>query len=208
VDGQIPVYVYAHDPITRSGLTAQLRGRSELDLVDGTADTPAAVAVLAVEAVDEKALAMMRNLRSRGCDRTVMVVNSLADDDLVAAVEAGAYSIVWRSQASASWLVETVLKAARGESALPPDVLARLLKQVSRLQRNVLQPRGMAFNGLTGREKDILRLAAEGFATEEIAHKLSYSKRTVTSALHDVAIRYQLRNRTHAVAYAIREGLI
>jgi len=30
----------------------------------------------------------------------------------------------------------------------------------------------------------------------------------VTGALHDVAVRYQLRNRTHTVAYAIREGLI
>jgi DNA-binding NarL/FixJ family response regulator len=207
VNGRIPVYVYAVDPITQTGLSVQLRGRPELTLVEG-ADAPAAVAVLAVDTVDEEVLSLMRGLRGRGCERAVVVVNSLADDDLVAAVEAGACSIVWRAQASASWLAETVVKAARGESALPPDVLNRLLKQVTRLQRTVLQPRGMALNGLSGREKDILRLAADGFATDEIAHKLSYSKRTVTSALHDVAVRYQLRNRTHTVAYAIREGLI
>jgi DNA-binding NarL/FixJ family response regulator len=207
VDGRIPVYVYAVDPITQTGLAVQLRGRSELAVVD-SADAPAAVAVLAVDTMDEETLSLMRGLRLRGCERAVVVVNSLADDDLVAAVEAGACSIVWRSQASAAWLAETVVKAARGESALPPDVLNRLLKQVTRLQRTVLQPRGMALNGLSGREKDILRLAADGFATDEIAHKLSYSKRTVTSALHDVAVRYQLRNRTHTVAYAIREGLI
>lgn len=204
---RVPVYVYAHDPITRSGLTAQLRGRPELELVTVT-DPPPAVAVLAIEAADEPSLQVMRSLRAQGCDHLVLVVNSLSDEDLMAAVEAGAGSIVWRSRASASWLAQTVINAAAGDAALPPEVLARLLKQVTRLRRHVLVPRGLSFNGLSTRERDILKLAADGLDTDEIAHELSYSKRTVTSSLHDVSVRYQLRNRTHAVAYAIREGLI
>jgi DNA-binding NarL/FixJ family response regulator len=207
VDRRISVYVYAHDPITRSGLTAQLRGRPEFELVEAT-DPPPAVAVLAIETADESALQLMRGLRAHGCDHLVLVVNELSDDDLMATVEAGVGSIVWRSRASASWLAQTVINAARGEAALPPEILARLLKQVTRLRRHVLVPRGLTFNGLSNRERDILKLAAEGLDTEEIARQLSYSKRTVTSALHDVSVRYQLRNRTHAVAYAIREGLI
>lgn len=205
---RISVYVYAHDPITRSGLSAQLRGHPELELVTATADPAPAVAVLAIDTADEPALQAMRSLRAQGCDHLVLVVNSLSDDDLMATVEAGAGSIVWRSRASASWLAQTVINAAGGEAALPPEVLARLLKQVTRLRRHVLAPRGLTFNGLSHRERDILKLAAEGLDTEEIARQLSYSKRTVTSALHDVSVRYQLRNRTHAVAYAIREGLI
>jgi DNA-binding NarL/FixJ family response regulator len=208
VDRRISVYVYAHDPITRSGLTAQLRGRPEFELVTADTDPPPAVAVLAIDTADEPALQLMRGLRAHGCDHLVLVVNELSDDDLMATVEAGAGSIVWRSRASASWLAQTVINAAGGEAALPPEILARLLKQVTRLRRHVLIPRGLSFNGLSNRERDILKLAAEGLDTEEIAHELSYSKRTVTSALHDVSVRYQLRNRTHAVAYAIREGLI
>jgi DNA-binding NarL/FixJ family response regulator len=207
-DKRISVYVHAHDPITSSGLIAQLRGRAEFELVEPAPDAPPAVAVLAIETADEQALQLMRGLRVQGCEHLVLVVSSLSDDDLMAAVEAGAGSIVWRSRASASWLAQTVINAAKGEAALPPEVLARLLKQVTRLRRHVLAPRGLAFNGLSGRERDILRLAAEGLDTEEIARELSYSKRTVTSALHDVAVRYQLRNRTHTVAYAIREGFI
>lgn len=207
-DKRISVYVYAHDPITRSGLTAELRGRPEFDLVEATPDAPPTVAVLAIDAADEQALQLMRGLRVQGCEHLVLVVSSLSDDDLIAAVEAGAGSIVWRSRACASRLAQTVINAARGEAALPPEVLARLLKQVSRLRQHVLAPRGLAFNGLSNRERAILKLAAEGFDTEEIARELSYSKRTVTSALHDISVRYQLRNRTHAVAYAIREGFI
>jgi DNA-binding NarL/FixJ family response regulator len=206
-DKRISVYVYAHDPITRSGLTAQLRGRPEFELVLAT-DPPPAVAVVAIDTADEPALQVMRSLRAKGCDHLVLVVDSLSDDDLMSTVEAGAGSIVWRSRASASWLAQTVINAAGGEAALPPEVLARLLKQVTRLRRHVLAPRGLTFTGLSNRERDILKLAAEGLDTEEIARELSYSKRTVTSSLHDVSVRYQLRNRTHAVAYAIREGLI
>jgi DNA-binding NarL/FixJ family response regulator len=205
---RISVLVYAHDPITRSGLIAQLRGRPEFDLTETPPDLPPAVAVLAIETADEQALQLMRGLRMQGCEHLVLVVSSLSDEDLMAAVEAGVGSIVWRSRASASWLAQTVLNAANGEAALPPEVLARLLKQVTRLRQHVLTPRGLAINGLSARERDILRLAAEGLDTDEIARELSYSKRTVTSALHDVSVRYQLRNRTHAVAYAIREGFI
>ncbi|HVX44496.1 MAG TPA: LuxR C-terminal-related transcriptional regulator, partial [Mycobacteriales bacterium] len=49
---------------------------------------------------------------------------------------------------------------------------------------------------------------AEGYSTSEIAEQLAYSERTVKSALHDLTSRYQLRNRSHAVAFAMREGLI
>jgi DNA-binding NarL/FixJ family response regulator len=49
---------------------------------------------------------------------------------------------------------------------------------------------------------------AEGLDTAEIATRLSYSQRTIKTVLHDVTTRLQLRNRSHAVAYALREGLI
>jgi DNA-binding NarL/FixJ family response regulator len=55
---------------------------------------------------------------------------------------------------------------------------------------------------------EVLRLLADGLDTSEIAHKLAYSERTVKNVVHDVTTRLQLRNRSHAVAYALREGLI
>ena len=72
----------------------------------------------------------------------------------------------------------------------------------------VLAPRGLSFAGLNDRERDVLRLVAEGHDTAEIATLLSYSERTVKNVLHDLNTRLQLRNRSHAVAYAVREGLI
>jgi DNA-binding NarL/FixJ family response regulator len=72
----------------------------------------------------------------------------------------------------------------------------------------MLDPQGMTFSGLSAREIEVLRLVAEGFDTAHIAMQLSYSERTVKNVLHDLTTRLQLRNRSHAVAYALREGLI
>ena len=66
----------------------------------------------------------------------------------------------------------------------------------------------MTLGQLSSREADVLRLVAEGRDTSEIAEELCYSERTVKNVLHDLTTRLQLRNRTHAVAYALREGLI
>jgi DNA-binding NarL/FixJ family response regulator len=41
-----------------------------------------------------------------------------------------------------------------------------------------------------------------------VGHRLYFSERTVKNVIHDVTSRLDLRNRTHAVAYAIRQGLI
>jgi DNA-binding NarL/FixJ family response regulator len=76
------------------------------------------------------------------------------------------------------------------------------------LQQQVLTPRGLSFGGLTTREVDVLKLLADGLDTAQVANHLSYSERTVKNVVQDITRRHNLRNRTHAVAYALRQGLI
>jgi DNA-binding NarL/FixJ family response regulator len=204
---RIPVRVWARDPISLAGLTSALVCRPELKIVDAGAGAQARVALIAADSLDDTVLGMLRSLKVAG-SRTVLVISSLTDDDVLAVVDAGVCAVVWRWEATATWLSQVVAKAAVGHPALPTDVLSRLLKQIGRLNRHVLSPRGLTLNGLSAREADVLRLAADGLDTEEIADRLAYSARTVTSVFHDITRRFQLRNRTHAVAYAIREGLI
>ena len=72
----------------------------------------------------------------------------------------------------------------------------------------MLAPRGLTFRGLTEREVSVLRLLADGKDTAEVWRELFYSERTVKNIVHDITSRLELRNRTHAVAYAIKQGLI
>ena len=202
------VYVYAHDPISQAGLASQLRARQEVEIVDDDVDR-AAVAIVVVDEVDDEATRVVRAIqRNDGIPRVVLVVTRLDDAGMMAGVEAGACALIRRSEAQPERLVAAVQAAMTGEGSVPADLLGRLLEHVGRLQRQVLSPRGLTLSGLTAREIEVLRLVAEGLDTAEIAQALAYSERTIKNIIHDVTARLNLRNRSHAVAYAVRQGLI
>jgi DNA-binding NarL/FixJ family response regulator len=205
---RIPVFVFARDPVSQAGVSAQLRPRPEVVLVADAEVDAAEVAIVVADEVDGDAIRVIRALQRNGCPRVVLVASRLDDAGLVAAVEAGACALIRRTEASGERLAAVVATAASGDGSVPPDLLGRLLEHLGRLQRQVLAPRGLTFTGLSERETEILRLVADGYDTSEIANRMAYSERTVKNALHDVTTRLQLRNRSHAVAYALREGLI
>ncbi len=205
---RIPVYLTASDPISYAGIAGQLRPRPEVRVLGKDEMSAAAVGVVVSDSVCEATLRTLRELRCAGVPQLVVVATQIDDAGLVAAVEVGVAGLVRRAQATPERLVSVISRAAAGEGAVPPDLLGRLLNQVGKLQRQVLGPRGLTFTGLAEREIEVLRLVADGMDTAEIARKLSYSQRTVKNVLHDVTSRLQLRNRSHAVAYALRNGLI
>jgi DNA-binding NarL/FixJ family response regulator len=199
--------LHAADPISHAGVAGQLRHRPEIQMLDADEAERACVAVIVADSVNEETLRVMRGLRCGGA-HLVMVVTQIGDTDLVRIAEVGVAGLVRRGDATPERLVSVITSAALGEGSIPPDLLGRLLNQVGKLQRQVLGPRGLTFSGLAEREIQILRLVADGLDTAEIAVRLSYSQRTVKNVLHDVTSRLQLRNRSHAVAYALRHGLI
>jgi DNA-binding NarL/FixJ family response regulator len=127
---------------------------------------------------------------------------------VLAGLEAGACGLIRRAEATTARLVDAVKSAANGDGTLSPDLLGGLLARIGNLQTEVLRPLGLSFNGLNDREIEVLRLVADGMDTDEIARSLNYSPRTVKNVLHDVTVRFNLRNRSHAVAFALRRGLI
>ena len=205
---RIPVLVYAADPLSQVGVSHQLRSRPELLLVDGDDVNDAKVAVVVAEEADENTTQVVKALQRNRCHRVVLVLTRVDDRGVLSAVEAGACGLLRRTEAVPERLASAVAAAAAGDGTVPPDLLGRLLAQVGRLQRQVLAPRGLTFSGLSERELEVLRLVADGFDTAEIAAKLCYSERTVKNVIHDITTRLCLRNRAHAVAWAVREGLI
>ncbi len=217
----IPVWVKALDPLSQFGLVHALKQRPEIALISDAdlaalqqsqpADqrpAPPVVALVAVDSLDSGAVQVLRAATQRGCRRTVLIGSPIDDVALRTAVELGVSGVLRRTEATADRIVHLLQAAAAGDGSLPPDLLGRLLGQVSRMQRPVLAPSGLSHTGLSDRETQVLRLVADGKDTQEIAHELSYSERTVKNVLHDVTSRLQLKNRSHAVAYALREGLI
>lgn len=200
------VVVKTADPVSRAGITAELGQRGEVLIIDdeGEAD----VALLVVQEVDSATECETRRLRRAGVPAVVLVVARIDDRGLFAAVEAGASALLRRDGATPSRLGAAIRDARAGKGSMPGDLLGRLMEQVTQLQDRVLGPRGMHLNGLSDREIEVLRLVADGRTTSEIAVELSYSERTIKNVIQDVTTRLNLRNRSHAVAYAMRQGLI
>jgi DNA-binding NarL/FixJ family response regulator len=205
---RIPVFVYAADPVSQVGVAGQLRGRPDIAVVDSADPDAAEVAVVVADEVDAETKTVARAIQRNGIPRVVFVVTKLDDAGLLAGVEAGGCGFLRRCDATPERLSDVVSGAAAGDGTIPPDLLGRLLGQLRDLQSNVLSPRGLTLAGLAEREIEVLKLVADGLDTGEIAEKLCYSERTVKNVLHHLTTRLQLRNRSHAVAYAMRNGLI
>ena len=205
---RVRVGVHAGDPITLAGVASHLRARPEFQLVGERQFGEANVLVVCADVVTSEVMSALRRFTENSAARCVLITNELRQADLLAAVECRVVSVLPRADATGDRLAGAVVAAARGRGDLPPDLLGELLSQVERLQRDVLGPRGLTTSGLAPREVDVLRLMAEGWDTAEIAEKLSYSERTVKNVVYAVMSRLGLRNRPHAVAYALRAGVI
>jgi DNA-binding NarL/FixJ family response regulator len=205
---RIGVFLYASDPVSQVGIAGQLRARPELRLTDESDVDSAQVAVVVADEIDEESTRVVRAIQRNGCPRVVMVVTHLDECSLLVAIEAGACGFVRRSESQPETLVRAIISAAAGDGGVPPDLLGGLLNRVSMIQQRVLGPRGLTLSGLTSRELEVLKLLADGYDTAEVARRLAYSERTVKNVVQDITRRHNLRNRTHAVAYALRQGLI
>jgi DNA-binding NarL/FixJ family response regulator len=194
--------------VSEAGLGSQLQYHHDLEVLPSDAALAPDVVVLATDLVDQDTTRTIRSIvRDEGA-RVVLVSSTMDGSAVLAAVEAGVAAIVRRWEATPDQLVTAIRAAATGDGHLPPDLLGRLLQQVGDSScRSALAP-GLRFGGLTQRELTVLRLLAEGYSTREIARRLSYSERTIKNSIHDMVTRFKLRNRAHAVAFAVRQGLI
>lgn len=180
----------SRDHFSIVGESSGLRPRPELDGVD----------VFLFEA-DNGGLRRAVSLARRPAPRLVAVVREPTEEILLDAVGSGVASVMLRRDVSPAGLGATLRTVVAGHTTLPTDFVHTLLRAAS------LEPAKPA-NALTDRELRVLRLLAEGEDTQTIADHLSYSDRTVKNIVHDVLMKLNCKNRTHAVALATRQGII
>jgi len=155
---------------------------------------------LLVFAVDASALRQAVRLADGG-PALVATVRAPSEDLLHDAVEAGVAAILLHDELSPATLAATARSVVSGNASLPRELLPRLLEHAARVA-------SFGPGGLSTREREVLRLLAEGEDTRDIAGYLCFSERTVKNIIHDVLMKLNCRNRAHAVALATRHGVI
>ncbi|OGO58264.1 MAG: hypothetical protein A2V85_13235 [Chloroflexi bacterium RBG_16_72_14] len=140
-----------------------------------------------------------RRIRAEPGAPHVLVLSAYDDADYVsAALQAGAGGYMLKT-AHGRDVIAAVIAVARGEIVLHPAVARQLLRGPGSL------PGGQS---LTEREHEVLRLAARGERTKEMARQLSVSVRTVEGHLTSIFNKLGVSNRTEAILYAASRGWI
>jgi DNA-binding NarL/FixJ family response regulator len=205
---RLRVALYASDPMTMAGIASHLRARPDLQVLTERQNAEAEVFVVATEHVTREAITVLQNAAHSSAPKIILIIDELRETDLKSAIEYGVVAVLPRHRVTGEQIVATITALDRSKGQPPAELLGRLLAQVERVQRDVLRPKGLAEPLLATREKDVLRLLADGLDTAAIAERLCYSERTVKNIVQAVLSRLQLRNRAHAVAYAMRVGVI
>jgi DNA-binding NarL/FixJ family response regulator len=202
---QVGVRVIGTDPLSREGVIRFLQEGADVVVVDEDDTVAAHVAVVVVDRLTDDTISALRAIRKEVGPRIVLLVGDLDTDRIHEAMEVGAVGIMRRVEVTQGSLGRLIRSVFEGEAVVPPDLLTALLGRHP-LADTVFHRSGRL--GVSAREQRVLRLLADGADTREIAHRLCYSERTVKTVIQDIANRFGLRNRAHAVAYAIRQGLI
>ncbi len=204
---KVQVVIESPDHLTRIGLTGAMRMGGKADVV-GHEDLGRAQVLLHATSRFNPATAPRLRQRAIQLDvPIVLVVDELDESDLLTAIDCGVVAVLLRPTISIERLTEYIVCAAEGRASIPSDMLGDLFGQVRTLRRDLVEQRATNRLGLSHREIDVLRLLAEGHDTNEISKKLAYSERTIKNVISSVLTRLGLRNRTHAVACAMRSGL-
>ncbi|MGV9935188.1 LuxR C-terminal-related transcriptional regulator [Streptomyces olivaceoviridis] len=193
------------DPLSEMALDSFVKQSPHLLWTgDGKA---AEVAVAALYSPDTHAVTRLRQQAGERAS-LVLVVGGEWRANLHQAVEQGVRAVLPRGGFTWEAFTQTVRQVRAGHADLPPALQGRLMDQMQYTYREVLVPRGLTPGGLTEREAKVLRLVADGHELQDIGNQLGYSERTIKNVLYGVIKRHRLRNRSHAVSFAIRSGLI
>jgi len=135
----------------------------------------------------------------------VILVTMFDDPESVfAGMRAGARGYVLK-EAEPEELRRAVDAAHRGEVILCPIIASKVLEYWSHTKPR--QP-GMPYERLTQRELQVLQLAADGLSNKEIADRLVISEKTVKNHIANIFSKLNVNDRTQAILYALRKGLV
>lgn len=136
----------------------------------------------------------------------IILVTMFDDPETVfAGMRAGARGYVLK-EAEPEELLRAIEAANRGEVLLCPIIAQKVLDYFGRGPARK-QP-GLPYEALTQRELEVLQLAAKGLSNKEIAHRLVISEKTVKNHTSNIFSKLQVNDRTQAILYGLRKGLI
>jgi two-component system, NarL family, nitrate/nitrite response regulator NarL len=206
----IRVVVADDHPLFREGVISSLAADAEVLVVGEAADAEGAyrlaceqqpdIVLLDVSMPGDGLRAASRIATACPSTRVVMLTVSEDEDDLMAAMKAGASGYVLKG-VSARELSTVIRSVHAGQRYVPPGLAFGVLRDLS-------QPASMnPLSVLSPREREVLALVAGGLNNQEIAHELGLAEKSVKHHMSSILKKLQVRGRVEAALLAVKSGL-
>jgi DNA-binding NarL/FixJ family response regulator len=200
----------------RAGVRAELG--DDIEVVGEAEDVASAVATIGATAPDvvlldvhlpggggvEVLRLVLPAVTTRPDVRFLAVSVSDAADDVIGAIRAGARGYVTKTISGAD-LADAVTRVAAGDAVFSPRLAGFVLDAFAATDAPAIDPE---LDALTGREREVLRLIARGYAYKEIAKELFISVKTVETHVSSVLRKLQLSNRHELTRWATDRRLV
>lgn len=201
--------------IIRQGLRLILETESDFELVGEAGDGAEAlelckklkpdVVLMDLRMPNMDGITAIEKLQKDQPQIAVVILTTFNEDELMLrGLQAGAHGYLLKDT-DRSTLFATIRAAARGETLLKPDIMARVLSKVNSSTKG---SRSSESINLTEREQEVLESIARGERSKEIAAHLGISERTVKAHLASIYNKLGVDSRAAAVAVASQKGLL
>lgn len=137
--------------------------------------------------------------------RIVILTTFELDEYVFDAIRAGAAGFLVKDTRPTE-LIEAVRVVAGGDALLSPSVTRRLIAEFAARAKE--PPASTALEELTGREREVMALAAEGLSNEQIANRLVVSIATAKTHVSRAMVKLGARDRAQLVVLAYETGLV
>ena len=210
---KIRILVVDDHAIVRTGISAWIETEADLELAGEASDGVEAIEkalkldpdVILMDLVMPKkdGIYAITNIIRENPNACILVITSFSEKtSAVPAIKAGASGFIMKDT-SPEEMLRAIREVHRGNPWLSPEI-TRMLMRNNAEQKSHHHLKEL----LTARELDVLKLLAQGLSDEEIAAELVVSKATVRFHVTNVFQKLQLKSRTQAALYAIREGYV
>jgi len=198
--------------MVRIGVSAYLSSQPDMEIIAEADDGEEAVEIalslkpdiILMDLVMEKmdGIEATRLIINQWPEAKIIIVTSFIDDEKVyPALEAGAMSYLLKTS-KASTIAEAIRSTFTGQSILAPEVTGKIRQKM--LNKDTVS----LYEQLTDREMEILLLITKGYSNQEIANELFIALKTVKVHVSNILGKLQVQDRTQAVIYAFKHGLV
>ncbi|MFN8455834.1 MAG: response regulator transcription factor [Anaerolineae bacterium] len=209
----IRILIADDHPMFRFGLRALLAAETDTEVVGEATDGQEAVSLAAslkpdlilmdINLPQLNGIEATRQILKQNPGIGVLIITMFEDDTIFAALQAGARGYILKG-AEGEETLRAIRAAANGEAIFSPAVSQRLSHFFA---RSSTQTTNLPFPDLTARERDILRLIAQGLTNAAIADRLFLSPKTVRNQVSLIFSKLQVADRAQAIVKAREAGL-